>query len=182
MSRNKNAKAKNDKLQDIEYLEFVDNLKRPLGILSRETIHTQNLLHKSVQVLFFNKEKKLYIQQRNFDKDVYPGYWDVSAAGHVLCGESDMDASLRELKEELGINSAQLKLVHEISANYYTGYEFLSLFVSSPCSEIPKPNPEEVVQGFFVNKQEMDYLINFYSHLLTPGLLQYWKIGFLFPE
>ena len=182
MSRNKKNNQPKADLREPEYLEFVDNRKRPLGILSRESIHAQNLFHKSVQVLLFNREKKLFIQQRNHDKDVYPGYWDVSAAGHVQYGESCLDAAIRELDEELGISGVSLKFIHEFPASYYTGYEFLSLFVTGPCSEIPDPSPEEVIQGFFVNKQEMGYLINYYSHVLTPGLLLYWRTGCLFPE
>ncbi len=182
MSRKKTREQDKENFQHTELLEFVDVQKRPLGVLPREDIHNQNLMHKSVQVLLFNREKKLYIQQRSHNKDVYPGYWDVSAAGHVLSGESGIEAAMRELKEELGIQVNNMRFVYEFSATYYTGYEFLSLYVTGPCAEIPDPDPEEVVQGIFVSKQEMNYLINFYSRILTPGLLHYWRTGCLFPE
>lgn len=182
MSRKKNTSRKKKRDSNKELLEFVDEFKRPLGVLSRESIHRHQLRHKSVQILLFNKEKRLFLQQRSYNKEIYPGFWDLSAAGHVLFGESSWDAAFRELKEELGIEVNSLRLIYEFPASYYSGYEFLSLFGSRPSSEVPSWNPEEVIQGLFVNKQEMSYLINFYSEFLTPGLKFYWSKGFLFPD
>ena len=36
-------------------------------------------------------------------KKVFPGLWDISVAGHIAAGESILDAALREVHEELGL-------------------------------------------------------------------------------
>lgn len=56
-----------------------------------------------VHVCLFDSENKMLIQQRQPDKDRYPGCWDVSAGGFVSAGEDPLTAARRELKEELGL-------------------------------------------------------------------------------
>lgn len=45
----------------------------------------------------------ILLQKRSASKDSYPGYYDISAAGHVPAGESYLESAVRELQEELGI-------------------------------------------------------------------------------
>ena len=53
----------------------------------------------------------MLLQKRSDNKDCYPGYYDISSAGHVLAGESFMDCALRELGEELGVKAAADELI-----------------------------------------------------------------------
>ena len=163
-----------------ELLEIVDSQNKPLGAMPRSEVHRQKLIHRSVLVLLYNKEKKLYLQQRSYKKDKYPGFWDLSASGHILAGESAEDAAIRELKEELGIELNRLKFVHKISASSETDNEFIYLFSTGLCSQIPIPNKKEVIRGIFVNKKELEYLINTFPSSLTPGIVFFWKLGLLF--
>lgn len=43
------------------------------------------------------------LQRRADQVKNWPGYWDISAAGHVSLGETPLDAALREAQEEIGI-------------------------------------------------------------------------------
>jgi len=45
-------------------------------------------------------------------KENWPGYWDVSAAGHVSAGESAAEAAVRETFEEIGLRVEEGELVH----------------------------------------------------------------------
>ena len=45
---------------------------------------------------------ELVLQRRAATKDVWPGRWDASAAGHVRFGETEREAA-REIEEELGV-------------------------------------------------------------------------------
>ena len=51
------------------------------------------------------------LTQRHMSKDVYPGYWEASAGGSAIKGESPLDAAKRELFEETGINADDFKLI-----------------------------------------------------------------------
>ena len=50
------------------------------------------------------------VQRRAPQKDTWPGYLDVTAAGHLQSGEEIMDG-LRELEEELGISADPKSLI-----------------------------------------------------------------------
>lgn len=45
------------------------------------------------------------LQKRSACKDSYPGYYDISAAGHVAAGDDYLNSAIRELREELGIEA-----------------------------------------------------------------------------
>lgn len=48
----------------------------------------------------------IYLPRRSTEKKIFPGSLDHSAAGHVLQGESYEQALVREIHEELGVNTA----------------------------------------------------------------------------
>jgi isopentenyldiphosphate isomerase len=56
---------------------------------------------------------EVLLQQRAKDKPTWPGFYDISAAGHLSFGETPLEAILRETKEEIGlrIRPEQLKLL-----------------------------------------------------------------------
>ncbi len=56
-----------------------------------------------VFVCIFNREGRMLIQQRSFDKKECPGVWDVSVGGGVQAGETSAMAAARETGEELGL-------------------------------------------------------------------------------
>ncbi len=60
--------------------------------------------HSSV-ILVFNNKGELALQLRAHGDSKYPLHWDFSAAGGIEKGESHKEAALRELREEIGIES-----------------------------------------------------------------------------
>jgi 8-oxo-dGTP pyrophosphatase MutT (NUDIX family) len=52
----------------------------------------------------------LLLQRRATTKDTWPGYLDVTAAGHLAAGEETLDG-LREVEEELGLRIESERLV-----------------------------------------------------------------------
>ncbi|MFP4072264.1 MAG: NUDIX hydrolase [Desulfovibrionales bacterium] len=166
---------------DLELIEVVDRRNRPLMALPREDVHRQRLLHRSVLILVFDRHNRLYIQKRGLMKTLYPGRWDVSAGGHVLAGESCLDAALREVQEELGVTPERLVLRQEIPAAPETAYEFVSLFSAGSVTAEIFPNEKEVEDGYFVEPGELDYMIREFPELLTPALLFFARQNLLFP-
>ena len=60
------------------------------------------------------KGAKVLLQKRALTKKTSPGFYHISAAGHINVGETPIAAALRETEEELGlkINPERLYLVH----------------------------------------------------------------------
>ncbi len=103
-----------------EQLEIVNERGDVLGVAPRSEIHGDpSLLHRVVHVLVFSSSGKLLLQKRSTTKDVAPGKWDTSVGGHVEHGESLREAVLREMDEELGINSHPDFLYTYIHSNDY---------------------------------------------------------------
>jgi len=152
-------------------IEVVDRNNRPLTSMDIQEVHRQSLRHRSVIILVYDNEGKLFLQKRSPRKKLYAGRWDVSANAHVLTGESNEKAALRELEHELGIRSSGLKLIEEIEASSETGYEFISLYVLDKLSTFPELNKEEADSGFFYSESELDWLIREYRELLVPSLV-----------
>ncbi len=66
------------------------------------------------------------LMQRSFEKEIYPGAWEIGAGGSALKGESRLEAVRREVREETGIDTGEMEeiyqLVHERQQAIYYGY------------------------------------------------------------
>lgn len=161
-------------------IEVVDGSNRPLSTMDIKEVHRQALSHRSVIVLIYDTEGKLYLQKRSSNKKLYSGRWDISASGHVHVGESSFDAAVRELESELNIRSGNLRQVSEIKASAETGNEFITLFTLDKINNIPNPNHEEVESGYFYSEEELEWLVREYRELLAPALVFLHDQQFLF--
>jgi len=94
-----------------EVVDIVDENDHVIGTAPRAEVRTRNLRHRAAYILVFNSNGQLFVHQRTMQKDVYPGYFDVTAGGLVLAGETYDAAAQRELAEELGIVDAPLRQV-----------------------------------------------------------------------
>jgi len=92
-----------------ELVDVVDDQDRVTHQVTRSEIRRGNLRHRSVYILVFNSDGRLFIHQRTANKDVFPGYWDVTIGGVVQAGEEYNAAARRELQEELGIHPSALR-------------------------------------------------------------------------
>lgn len=87
-----------------ELLEVVNEQGEVVSVAPRSVIHgNPDLIHRVVHVLVFNSKGRLALQRRALSKDVAPGKWDTSVGGHVEPGEGLLEAAMRELEEELGV-------------------------------------------------------------------------------
>ena len=86
-----------------EQVIITDAANRVVGAAPRWRMRRENLIHRATYILVFNADGEIFVHQRTFTKDVYPGFYDVAAGGVVQAGESYDDSARRELAEELGI-------------------------------------------------------------------------------
>ena len=83
--------------------------------LSQAEIHRQGLWHRAVHLYLFDAKGQLLLQKRSQTVDHYPGLWTISLTRHVNAGEGSSQALLRELAEELGLSSDQVRVEHLFS-------------------------------------------------------------------
>ena len=94
-----------------ELLDVVDDFGDPTGqSLEKQYIHDNGILHRDVHVWITNGQDFLQ-QQRNFNKSIMPGAWDITVGGHVGVGESFLEAAIQETSEELGLDFATERFV-----------------------------------------------------------------------
>ncbi|WP_461209430.1 NUDIX hydrolase [Desulfocurvus sp. DL9XJH121] len=162
-------------------VEIVDLQDKPLGVMPLSEAHRQALPHRSVMVLAFDAEGRLYVQKRGLHKALYPGRWDISATGHVRAGESRRDTAARKLEEELRVRASRLDLAAQFPPGPEEGWEFTALFRASGLHQPPSPNPDEVADGMFMDRDELRGLIEKFRERLTPALVGCWERGLIYP-
>jgi 8-oxo-dGTP pyrophosphatase MutT (NUDIX family) len=88
-----------------EPVEVVDDAGRVVRVVPRRVMRRQRLFHRCTYVLVLNPAGELYVHRRTATKDVYPGYYDVTAGGVCGVGESFDEGAAREVQEELGVKA-----------------------------------------------------------------------------
>jgi len=129
-------------VSDDEILEILDDHGQVVGTGSKAEIHAMGIRHRSVFVFVFRSSGRLILQQRSSEKTIRPGRVTASACGHVLSGESYLQAAHRELFEELGLTT-DLTEVFEIDGPHPLDRELIRLFVGYSDDPLV-PHPSEI--------------------------------------
>ena len=97
-----------------ELVDILDESGRPTGeILAKSEAHRLGLWHRCFHCWICGSDAAgpyLLLQRRAATKDTWPGYLDITAAGHLSAGEETLDG-LREIEEELGLQVNPERLV-----------------------------------------------------------------------
>ena len=114
-----------------ELLTIYDADGRPCGARPRAVVHTQGLFHHVCHLWVAGVRDGvpgLWLQQRQFDRPLYPGGFDLASTGHIDPGETPEEAARRELKEETGLDLVEIRHVMPpaysavLHLHYYEGY------------------------------------------------------------
>jgi isopentenyl-diphosphate delta-isomerase type 1 len=139
-----------------ELFDLVDGSDRVLGTVKRGDTNTNPaLIHRAVAIMVFDERGRLFLQKRSRSKDTYPGYWSISASGHVKSGETYPQAAIRELQEELGIKRPpKFKRLHKVLIRYPDETEF-EVFFKVTINGPLKLDKEEIEEGrwFTLNRR-----------------------------
>lgn len=99
--------------------------------------HKHGHFHATVHVWLYTRDERVLLQKRSPNKKVFPNLWDISVAGHIAAGEQILDAALREVYEEIGLELRQTDLVkigirkHQVShANGIQDNEIHHVFIA----------------------------------------------------
>ena len=88
-----------------EMLILVDENDNQIGTMGKMEVHRKGLLHRAFSVFIINEKNELLLQQRAFSKYHSPGLWTNTCCSHQRDGESNINAGMRRLKEEMGFSS-----------------------------------------------------------------------------
>ena len=126
-----------------EVFDVVDEKDCVVGQAGRDEVHVRGLLHRAVHLFVVNGRGELLLQRRSMWKDVHPGTWDSSVAGHLDAGEDYVDAVKREMQEEMGIAEGEPEEIGKIEPCEETGWEHVKLYLlrwqgqpKFPCAEV----------------------------------------------
>ncbi len=157
-----------------ENVDLVSKNDEPLFSTTLEECKRKGLLHRSVAIFLKNSRNEILLQQRSFSDDWLPGKWTVSSTGHVKAGELPSSASVRELKEELGIDAAPKFLfkfmLPEIRSSGVTEYEVAYAFEVKSDAEFVL-DPKEVAQVRFFSLDDIRKLLQDRAKELTPDAI-----------
>lgn len=88
-----------------ELFDIYDEALNHIGIKARAAVHRDGDWHQVFHCWVVGRDAQgefVILQKRGPAQDAYPGKVDISAAGHLVAGETVQDG-LRELREELGL-------------------------------------------------------------------------------
>ncbi len=101
-----------------ELLDVVNDSDEVTGQAMRSVVHQQGLWHRGVHVFLFNEQGEMLIQKRSADRANSPSLWDCSVSEHVKAGESYLEAAMRGLKEEMGVEGIEISRRGKIQMEY----------------------------------------------------------------
>lgn len=100
-----------------EKILFVDENDQPIGSGTREEAWAKGVHHRITRVILRDENGKILSQLRSKNKKLYPNRWTDSASGHVDEGEDYEDAMVREMREEIGVET-NLKFVGKFLSHH----------------------------------------------------------------
>ena len=149
---------------------LVNEQDEPIGVMEKMEAHEKALLHRAFSVFLFNKNGDMLLQQRALSKYHSPGLWTNACCSHPAPGESNEEAALRRLGEELGIVTPVKKAFHFTYKaefdNGLTEHEFDHVFIGVFDDDLLL-NPEEVASVSYksidVIEQELEQFPDQYT-------------------
>ncbi|MDE5525605.1 isopentenyl-diphosphate Delta-isomerase [Elizabethkingia meningoseptica] len=131
-----------------------------LGLMEKIQAHKNGLLHRAFSVFLFNNKGKMLLQQRSSNKYHSPDQWTNACCSHPRENETYLDAAMRRVNEELGINCQLEEKFHFIyKADVGQGlweHELDHVFIGEYNGEY-RLNPDEVSAIRFVTLEELDH-------------------------
>ena len=130
-----------------EQVILVNEKDEPIGLMPKLQAHEEALLHRAFSVFILNDKNEIMLQQRAAGKYHSPLLWTNTCCSHQREGESNLEAGIRRLREEMGFTADLRELFHFIYKapfeNGLTEHELDHVMIGFYNGE-PQINPEEV--------------------------------------
>lgn len=144
-----------------ELLDVVNNEDVVMGQEMRSTVHNLGLQHRGVHVFLFTADGKMLIQKRSADRASSPSLLDCSVSEHVKAGESYLEAAVRGMKEEMGVDEIEIKPLIKFRMKYGVNDNEISILYEGIVeSSKVKFDPVEIESIQFAGMNELIKMIN----------------------
>lgn len=122
----------------VELVDIIDDLDKVIDVVPRPQMRALKLPHRSTYIAYLTCDNKFLIEIRTLNKDYAPGKLDACIGGVVAHGESPLEGAKRELLEEVGIKSDEIKY-YELGKMYVKlphsfFYAYMSLAIGNKIS------------------------------------------------
>jgi len=137
----------------MEFIDVVSETDEVIGQAPKNEIYEKRLLHRIVHIFVFNDKGEMALQLQSKYKKFCPQHWVTSAAGHVISGETEEAAAIRELEEETGIRT-QVEFLYKDLYNVSSNFRKILITFKSGFNGPFKINPMEVekIEFFTIDK------------------------------
>ncbi len=151
--------------KDIELLDvYTEDDQKQIGIADRNVVHYYNLWHKEVACWIINEKNEVLLQRRSANKKQCPNMLSITA-GHLELGEKPLEAVMREVAEEVGIDDVKKKDyiyldTFKVQNNNNYHYKYVYLLKTKRKIEDFIMQKSEVSELFYVSLDNLKEMIN----------------------
>ena len=169
----------------MEQVILVDEQDNEIGLMEKIEAHRQALLHRAFSIFIFNSKGEMLLQQRSLKKYHCGGMWTNACCSHPRANERNLDAAIRRLKEEMGIETSLEKIFDFTYKaefdNGLTEHEFDHVFVGyyDGALDVDYDEVEELVWATMPRIEESvanrGYFYTPWFLIAFPKVNEWWK-------
>jgi isopentenyldiphosphate isomerase len=159
-----------------ELLDIVTDEDIVTGQELRSRVHELGLWHRGVHVFLFTTDGKLLIQKRSADRTSSPSLLDCSVSEHVKAGESYLEAAVRGIREEMGVDGMELTPLFKLRMQYGINDNEISLLYEGTVDPLRvKFDPVEIESIEYLSRDEVDELMGEQPAAFCGWFLEIWR-------
>lgn len=135
-----------------ESVVLLDEDGRAIGSTEKHSVHHADTpLHLAFSCYLFDGEGNVLVTRRALHKRTWPGVWTNGCCGHPGPGEPVEDAVRRRVRQELGVEVADLRLLlpefrYRAEMDGVVENEMCPVFIAEPVGPL-RPDPDEVAEA-----------------------------------
>jgi isopentenyl-diphosphate Delta-isomerase len=160
-----------------ELVVLLDDQGSPIGTMPKEQAHTADTpLHAAFSCFGFDDAGRLLLTRRALTKRTWGGVWTGTCCGHPRPEEDPVDAVVRRLHDELGIEPGTIALVlanfryRAVAPDGIVENEICPVYTAALTGD-PRPDPAEVAEWRWVEVADLVTAIRATPFVFSPWLV-----------
>lgn len=155
-----------------EYVDVVDDEDNVIGKVTWKEMMDKSILHRTSNVMVFNRKGKLFVHKRASNLRLYPSMYGIKIGGSVRAGETYENAAKKELLEEVGMKNPKLIQLFRLKSRRKENNVNRTIFKCMYDGNL-NLDRSEVAEGKFMDVKEVKLLLN--NNKLSPSAVDVFK-------